>query len=65
VSLSIYNILGEEIRTLVNDQFMSAGYQTIVWNARTLNGDRVPSGVYFILMKSGAFMQTKKMILLK
>ena len=65
VSLSVYNILGEEVRTLINDQYMSAGYQTIIWNARTLNGDRVPSGVYFVLMRSGSFMQTKKMILLK
>ena len=65
ISLSIYNILGEEIHTLINDQFMRAGYQTIMWNARAVNGDRVPSGVYFVLMRSGSFMQTKKMILLK
>ena len=65
VTLSVFNILGEEIHTLVNDQYMNAGYQTIVWNAKTSNGDRVPSGVYFVLMRSGSFIQTKKMILLK
>lgn len=65
VSLTIYNIMGQEVRTLVKNQFMKAGYQHIVWNARTEYGDRVPSGIYFMVMHSGSFRQTKKMVLLK
>lgn len=65
VSLKIYNILGKEVRTLVNNQFMEAGYKNIVWNARNENGERVPTGIYFVLMNSGSFMQSKKMVLLK
>ena len=65
VSLKVYNIRGNEVRSLLSNQFMNAGYQSIVWNAKGENGNRVSSGVYFMVMNAGSFHQTKKMILLK
>ena len=59
VTLTIYDLLGNEIVTLVN-KVQSSGYYEITWNA--LN---VPSGVYFCLLKAGNFSESKKLILLK
>jgi len=59
VSLKIYDILGNEVATLVNSEKPSGVYQ-VEWNA-----SNVPSGVYFYQLKTGSFVQTKKMILVK
>ena len=59
VSVTIYNLLGEELAALVNEEKV-AGYYTVEFNAAAL-----PSGVYFYQLKAGDFMQTKKMILIK
>lgn len=59
VSLKIFNTLGEEIETLVNEE-NSVGTYELNWNAANL-----PSGVYFYRLQAGSFVQTRKMILLK
>jgi hypothetical protein len=59
VTLKIYNVIGEEVVTLVKEE-RSAGVYEINFNAASL-----PSGVYFYQVKAGDFIQTKKMILLK
>ncbi|HOJ08109.1 MAG: T9SS type A sorting domain-containing protein [Ignavibacteriota bacterium] len=59
VTLKIYNILGSEVVTLVNE-FMEAGKHTIKFNAADLT-----SGVYLYTIKSGSFTATRKMILMK
>jgi CubicO group peptidase (beta-lactamase class C family) len=59
VTLKIYDLLGREIETLVNEE-KPAGVYEINWNALKLS-----SGVYFYQLKAGEFIQTKKMILLK
>jgi photosystem II stability/assembly factor-like uncharacterized protein len=59
VHLSIYNVLGELVTTLVKEQ-MKAGYYKYEFNALTL-----ASGVYIYRIKAGDFIQTKKMVLLK
>jgi hypothetical protein len=59
VMLKLYNLLGEEVATLVNEEKV-AGYYTIEFNAANL-----PSGVYFYQLKAGDFIQTGKMMLLK
>ena len=62
--LTIYNIRGEEVRTLVDDR-QEAGYYSIKWDGTNNVGEKVASGIYLYKMTAGKFMNTKKMILLK
>ncbi|MGB4851298.1 MAG: T9SS type A sorting domain-containing protein [Ignavibacteria bacterium] len=59
VSLKVYDVLGKEVMTLVNEQ-MSAGSYAVDFNAANLS-----SGVYFFRMESGEFMDIKRMMLIK
>ena len=59
VSLKVFDVLGNEVATLVNE-FKPAGEYNIDFTAASL-----PSGVYFYQLKAGEFIQTRKMILLK
>ncbi len=59
VSLKVYDILGREVRSLLNET-LPAGNYTIDFNASALS-----SGIYFYTFKAGSFISTKKMILLK
>ena len=59
VKLIIYNILGQEVKTLVN-AFKEAGVHTIDFNASELN-----SGLYIYKIEAGSFTQTRKMTLIK
>lgn len=69
VKLTIYNILGEVVNVLANQQ-MNAGHHSITWNSDNKIGEKVVSGVYFYELKasgiSGAeFTDMKKMVYLK
>ena len=64
VTLKIYNMLGQEIRTLVSGQ-ANAGSYNVVWNGKDNFGHSVSSGAYIYQIVAGNFMQTRKMILLK
>ena len=59
VSLSIYNLQGREVSTLI-DANLDAGYHSVIWNA-----DNNASGVYFVKMVAGDFVNTQKLILVK
>ncbi len=58
-TLKVYNLLGEEVATLVNER-LGAGSFTTEWNAAQL-----PSGIYFYRLQAGSFSETKRLILLK
>ncbi len=64
VIISIYNVLGQEIVNLVNEE-QGFGYHSITWNGTDQLGRQMASGVYFTRMVSETFSQTKKMLLLK
>jgi len=64
VNLSIYNVLGQHVVTLV-DETMRAGNQTVSWDGLDASGSQVASGVYFYKLRAGDFSDTKKMLLLK
>jgi lysophospholipase L1-like esterase len=64
VSLTIYNMLGQEVRKLVNTQ-QPAGYHTVVWDGRDKSGRLVPSGVYHYRLQAGSFTMTKRMLMTK
>jgi len=64
VSLVIYNVLGEKVKTLVNGE-MSAGTHTVSWKSTNEAGNIVASGIYFYNLTAGDFTATKKMVLTK
>ena len=59
VSLKIYDITGREIQTLVNEQLHPGTYEV------TFDGSNYASGVYFYQLRSGEYVDTKKLVLLK
>ncbi len=59
VVLKVYNILGKEVATLVNDVKQAGSYNI------TFNASKLASGVYFYQLKAGDFVSTKKLILMK
>ncbi|MDZ7302323.1 MAG: Ig-like domain-containing protein [candidate division KSB1 bacterium] len=64
VSLTIYNMLGQQVRKLVSGQ-QPAGYHTVVWDGRDNAGRLVPTGIYYYRLQAGNFTMTKKMLLTK
>ncbi len=59
VSLTIFNILGQVVATLVDEKKEAGGYQ-VQWNAST-----APSGIYFCRLRAGAHTETQKMVVAK
>ena len=64
VSLCIYNVLGQKVRTLA-DGFYASGTHSVTWNGYDDGGSSVSSGVYFYRIEASSFIETRKMILLK
>ena len=64
VTIVIYDMLGREVRTLVNTT-QDAGFKLVIWNATNDYGKPVSAGVYLYQINAGDFVQTKKMVLLK
>lgn len=64
VVLSIYNILGQKIRTLI-DKNQGAGCRAVLWDGKTDRGKDVASGIYFYRLESDQVSITKRMLLLK
>ena len=59
VRIVIYNLMGQEVRRW-EIQGQTAGFHKVIWNASD-----VASGIYFYRLRTGDFVQTKKMVLLK
>ncbi|MDP6820055.1 MAG: T9SS type A sorting domain-containing protein, partial [Candidatus Marinimicrobia bacterium] len=64
VSITIYDIMGRNIKSLVNTD-QTAGYRSIRWNATNDLGEPVSAGMYIYMIQAGEFRQTRKMVLLK
>lgn len=64
VKLDVFNLLGQKVRTLVDDQ-LGAGFKRVEWDGKDDNGADVASGVYLYRIKAGSFVESKKMMLLK
>lgn len=64
VTLKLYNVIGQEVVTLV-DEVQSVGYKSIEWDARETDGKEISSGVYFYTMKADDFVMTRKLILIR
>jgi flagellar hook assembly protein FlgD len=57
-------LLVKKISTLENEVKTPGEYRT-VWNGKDINGNDVPSGIYFYSIRAGNLVQVKKMVLLK
>ena len=65
VQLTVYNVVGQPVRTLVADH-QSAGRYVVEWDATNNNGHSLASGMYFYRLQAGEeFLEIKKMLLLK
>jgi hypothetical protein len=64
VTLKVYNILGQLVKTLVDEDKFPGSYQ-VVWDGKDQNGEEASSGIYFYKLKAKDYTETKKMILLK
>ena len=64
VSLKIYNLMGQEVRTLTHDWFPIGNHQ-LMWNGKDQQGISVSAGVYIYRLQSQDFQKTRKMVLLK
>ena len=63
-TLKIYNILGQLVRTLVDEERMLGDYQ-VSWDGKDQNGKEVKSGIYFYVLTCGQFKETRKMSLIR
>jgi len=63
-TLIIYNILGQKVRTLVDNEKLPRKYQ-VIWDGKDEKGEEVSSGIYFYQLKEGDYKETRKMVLLR
>jgi len=59
VTLKVYDVLGNEISILVNEEKPVGSYEV------DFNATELPSGIYFYRLQAGSFVETKKMVLMK
>lgn len=64
VNLSVYNVLGQHVKVLVDNE-MNAGVHSVTWDGTDNSGRTVASGVYFYKLRAADFTATKKMMMLK
>ena len=64
VTLTIYDLSGKEITNLVHAT-QEPGFKSVQWNSTDIQGKLVSAGIYLYQIRSGDFIQTKKMVLLK
>ena len=64
VFLSIFNVNGQFITKLVNEK-QKAGTYKVEWDGRDLYGNQMASGIYFYMLKTSEFSETRKMTLIK
>jgi len=78
VTLKVYNLFGQEVATLINNELKNAGYHAAIWDGRNNSGKAAVSGVYFVRLRVGPstssgpaagsgqiFVQTRKMVLVE
>lgn len=62
--LSIFNALGQRVRVLENS-FFPSGTHRIAWDGKNDHGELVPSGIYFMKIRTATWHETRKMVLMK
>lgn len=64
VKINIYNIVGQHVRTLVN-KHQKSGYYEVIWDAKSDEGKKLPSGIYFYTIQANKYKMIKKAIIIK
>ncbi|MFZ5519430.1 MAG: T9SS type A sorting domain-containing protein [Candidatus Zhuqueibacterota bacterium] len=64
VTLTIYNLLGQQIRRLVNERQLAGNY-SIIWDGRDEQGTILASGIYIYRLEAGSFVSSKKLALVR
>jgi flagellar hook assembly protein FlgD len=64
VSLKIYNVLGQEVMTLIDDP-RPAGFWSVEWDGRDTAGNSVASGVYIYRLEAAGFSGSKKLVIVR
>ena len=64
VNITIYDMLGRKVKTILNEQ-QSPGYKQLIWDASNDYGKPVSAGIYLYQIQAGEYISTKKMVLLK
>ncbi|MGD9900056.1 MAG: LamG-like jellyroll fold domain-containing protein [Calditrichaceae bacterium] len=64
VTIQVFNSLGQEIRRLT-DNYYNAGFNSVKWDGRDNRGALVASGIYFYMVRSGKYLEMRKMTLFK
>ena len=67
VKLEIYNMLGQKVRTLLDDRMEPGVYENVIWDAKDDKGNTLGNGIYYLVMISSdqGFKQVKKMVFMK
>ncbi|NUN10164.1 MAG: VCBS repeat-containing protein [Ignavibacteriaceae bacterium] len=65
ISIAIYDVLGNKVKTLVNNEMVAKGAYEVTWDGTSNSGSKVASGTYIAEMRFGNFMKSVKMSLLK
>lgn len=65
VTVTIYNLLGKEVATLLQDEVLTAGPHITIWNGRNDAGRGVASGIYLYRVRAGRTLHTRKMALVR
>jgi hypothetical protein len=64
VVIKVYNMLGQQVRTIVNENKPAGRYQ-IVWDGKNEFGNAVASGIYLYRLQAGSVVKARKMLLIK
>ena len=64
IVIKIYNLMGKEVRILVDEQ-NQPGHYRIIWDGRDEQGEKVASGVFIYRMRAGQFVSMKKLVLMR
>jgi len=64
ITLKIYNVLGQKVRTLVDERKRAGSYE-VIWDGKDDQENEVASGIYFYQLKTEEFSQTRRMVLIR
>ncbi len=65
IKLVIYDVMGRQVRTILNGEAYNPGFHAVNWNGIDDKGQKVPTGMYIYRIKAGDFIADKKMLLVK